>query len=295
VTTVITAPERIDDVSFEKILEQVAPLPLDERILLDCRKAKFATPYGTTAMLTLAQTRLSRPALAVPEDDDVSSYWVRSNFLKYAEELYELDRHVQGRGRPSDRAVLLEVTPITKTHDVHTVVEKIQEKAQEILVGTLHLERSVVLRFAMALAEVCGNIVEHAQTGGWVAVQHYQWNRLSGRRVVAIAVCDAGIGFRQSLESSAGRKLSDRWDDGMALEDSVVRGVSRYPDKGRGHGLQEVKKFVLNHDGKFSVRSGTARITPVIPEWDPAVLPLEKNLSNFQGSQIQITIPEMIR
>ena len=58
--------------------------------------------------------------------------------------------------------------------------------------------------FAMTLSEVCQNIVEHAGHGGWVAVQSYKWTKRLGRRVVVIAVCDAGLGFRRSLESTPG-------------------------------------------------------------------------------------------
>ena len=34
-----------------------------------------------------------------------------------------------------------------------------------------------------------------------------------------IAVCDAGVGFRQSLESGQRRPLTDRWDDGRGARD----------------------------------------------------------------------------
>jgi hypothetical protein len=134
--------------------------------------------------------------------------------------------------------------------------------------------------------------VEHAQRGGWVAVQTYTWRQRLGRRVVQIAVCDAGIGFRASLESAHGRRMSDRWDDGMALEDAVIRGVSRFRDPGRGQGLAGVRRFVGKWDGKLSVRSGTARIA-IVPSWDEDV-PLVEDLAPFPGSQIQITIPERI-
>jgi hypothetical protein len=142
----------------------------------------------------------------------------------------------------------------------------------------------------MALSEVCQNIIEHAGRGGWVAVQKY--DPKNKRRNVIMAVCDVGIGFRQSLEGSHGRRLSDRWDDAAALEDTVMRGVSRFPDKGRGQGLQGVKKFIGQNDGKFSVRSGTARLA-LVPAWDEDEV-LIRNLPFFPGAQLQLTIPERI-
>jgi hypothetical protein len=146
--------------------------------------------------------------------------------------------------------------------------------------------------FAMTLSEACQNIIEHAGTGGWVAVQVYEWRKRLGRRVVVIAVCDAGQGFRRSLETTQGRRLGDRWDDGAALEEAVLRGVSRFNDKGRGQGLAGIRRYVGRLDGKLTVRSGTARLS-IIPTWDDDV-PLTKQLPAFPGAQMQIVIPERL-
>jgi hypothetical protein len=98
------------------------------------------------------------------------------------------------------------------------------------------------------------------------------------------------MGFRRSLESSQGLRPNDRWGDGMALEETVMRGMTRFRDPGRGQGLAGVRRFIGNWQGKFSVRSGTARIA-VVPEWDED-LPLKEDLAPFPGAQVQITIPE---
>ena len=291
-TTVINVPPSLDDGSFEQVLEQVAPLAPDQKILIDARHTRWASPYGLTALLTLAQTRAERPAFTGPEQDDTASYWARTAFYRHAEQLFDMHGHVP-RGRNGDSGVLLEITPVAKSEDVHDVVERIQQKAQAILVRELNLDPQATMRFAMTLSEVCQNIVEHAGRGGWVAVQTYNWKQRLGRRVVQIAVTDAGVGFRQSLESSHGRRMSDRWDDGMALEDALIRGVSRFRDPGRGQGLAGVRRYVGKWDGKLSIRSGTARIA-IVPPWDEDV-PLVEKLSQFPGAQVQITIPERVQ
>jgi anti-sigma regulatory factor (Ser/Thr protein kinase) len=293
VTTVITVPPSLDETSFEQLLVQLAPLPPDARILIDARHAKWASPYGLTALLALAQTRDVKPAFAPPEADDTVSYWARTGFFRHAEDLYEIGRGVP-RGRPAgESSVLLEITSVSKSGDVHEVVEHIQERSRAILSGTLNLDARATIGFSMTLSEACQNIIEHAGRGGWVAVQTYKWSRrLGGRRVVVIAVCDAGVGFRQSLETNQSRPRSDRWDDGMALEEAVIRGVSRFRDPGRGQGLAGIRRFVGKWSGKLSVRSGTARIA-IVPDWDEDV-PLTEQLSPFPGSQVQITIPEAV-
>ena len=89
-TTVINVPPSLDDVTFEQVLEQIAPLAPDEKLLIDARHARWASPFGLTALLTLAQTRTERPAFAPPEGDDTLSYWTRAGFFRYAGDLYEI-------------------------------------------------------------------------------------------------------------------------------------------------------------------------------------------------------------
>ena len=79
-----------------------------------------------------------------------------------------------------DSDVLLEITPVTQSEDVHTVVGRIQDKAAEILHGQLDLEPAATMGFGMTLSEACQNIVEHAGRGGWVAVQAYNWRKRAG-------------------------------------------------------------------------------------------------------------------
>ncbi len=293
-TAVITVPAYLDEQSFEQVLEQVAPLAPDAKLLVDTRHVRFATPYGLTGLLCLAQTRAEKPDLAPPESDDVKSYWTRSAFFRYAEELFTM-RGAVPKGRPhQDSDTVLEVTPIAKSEDVHTVVERVKDRATHILTHKLRLEPRATMGFTVSLSEACQNIVEHAGQGGWVAVQSYEYRkRLGGRRVVQIAVCDAGLGFRGSMEQSAARR-SDRWDDAHALSEAVLRGVSRYRDPGRGHGLQGMRRWVGRWDGKLLVRSGTARLViQPDPSWEPEP-PLVDGLAPFPGAQVQITIPERV-
>jgi len=291
VTSVITVPPSLDDHTFEQVVEQLASVPPDAKVLIDARHTRWASPYGLTALLTLGQTREERAAFHAPDAEETASYWARTGFFKYAEELFDLHGSVP-RARGGESSVLLEITPVVKSEDVHEVVGRIQQKAQQILAKELNIDAKATVGFAMTLSEVCQNIVEHAGRGGWVAVQTYTWRKRLGRRVVVIAVCDAGCGFRQSLESAPGRVLSDRWDDAEALEEAVVRGVSRFRDPGRGQGLAGVRRYVGRWDGKVSVRSGTARIA-IVPSWDDDV-PLLEKLAPFPGSQVQVTIPERV-
>ena len=93
-TTVITVPPSLDDQSFEQVLEQLAPVPPDQKVLIDARHTRWASPYGLTALLTLAQTRDERPSFTGPEAEETASYWQRAGFFRHAEELFDM----HGRG-----------------------------------------------------------------------------------------------------------------------------------------------------------------------------------------------------
>lgn len=292
-TTIINVPKSLDDTTFEQIFEQLAPLPPDAKVLVDARHTTWASPYGLTGLLAVGKSRLERPALVIPEKEDTASYWARAAFFQEAAEIFEITGRAPRPSRTGPSSVLLPVTAISQSADIHAIVEKVAETAQRILIDDLHLKPGVTGRFTMALSEICQNIVEHAESGGWAAVQSYKWQKRLGRRVVNISVCDAGIGFRQSMETAAAFRPSDRWDDARALQDTVMDGKTRHPDKGRGQGLAGVRRFVHTWDGQFTVRSGTARIGQ-IPTWSTEDKVVIKDMPRFPGAQVQILIPERV-
>ena len=291
-TSVITVPASLDEESFEQVLDQLAPLPADAKLLVDARHCRFATPAGLTSLLCLAQSRIEKPDFAPPTDENVQSYWARSAFFKYAEELFTFRGTVLRPRAQQNIDAVLEVTPIARNEDVQAIVDHVKDRATHILTTKLRLEARATMGFAMSLSEACQNVVEHAGRGGWVAVQVYDWTkRRVGRNVVVISVADAGQGFRRSLETSRARALAgDRWNDGEALEAALTQGHSRHAEPGRGQGLKGIKGYVHRYDGSLSIRSGTARITK-LPSWDTGE-PRVEGLSPFTGAQLQIVIPE---
>ena len=144
--------------------------------------------------------------------------------------------------------------------------------------------------FAMALSEACQNIVEHAGTSGWVAVQAYNFRRRLGRRVVVIAVSDAGVGFRRSLESTQAKRFGDRWGDAAALEAALIQNVSRFRDPGRGPGSRGHQALPLAR-GRARSPSAAARRASRSCRRGTTTCPLADHLPFFPGAQVQIVIP----
>jgi anti-sigma regulatory factor (Ser/Thr protein kinase) len=294
-TKLVDVPAQFDDRSFDQFAAAYSRAAAEGgRMLFDAHATEWASPYGLVGLLAAGQAVQAsggeRPLLTVPTAPEVMSYWGRAGFFRDARELFEIHGKVPRTPPASGSDVLLPVTAVRAAEDVHEVVGHIQQRATAILSGELGIEPKATMGFAMALSEACQNIVEHAGTGGWVAVQSYHWRRRLARRVVVIAVADAGVGFRASLEAAHGRRFGDRWSDAAALEAALVQGVSRFRDPGRGQGLKGIRNYVSRWDGKIAIRSGTARIA-IVPSWDDDV-PLAEGLPPFPGSQVLLIIPE---
>jgi anti-sigma regulatory factor (Ser/Thr protein kinase) len=278
---------QLSDETFEPLI-----LPVKENNPIDLRTIQFIDPYGMVGLLEVgAYLKLKdiKKTLLLPDSEEVLRYLERMDFFRFANKYFQLspskpeisDKYL----RSSYSDVLLEITPIEKSDDIHLIVGKVKNRSQAILTTHLHYDERAINGFIVALSEVCQNILEHSEETGFVGIQKYHFQNLN-KNVVKIAVMDIGIGFKQSL---SGRfKLKDDLD---AIEKALLHGASRYSEKGRGHGLAAVRRFVNQWNGKLSIRSGTAKLS-IIPEWSWGK-EKEVNLTPFPGAQINILLPEI--
>jgi hypothetical protein len=292
---IIPLPASLDERYFEPTVRALAEAG-EGRVLFDATHVRWADPYGMIGMLVLGESvrqRGERAIFKLPDSPDVVSYMGRMGFFEHAEPLFELNGP-RSRGRAEGGSdVLLEITPVNSHQDVHRVVDLVNERGMRILTSQLNYPAREAFQFSVILSEVCQNIIEHAEAGGWVATQTYNWTKRVGRKVVVIAVMDLGIGFRQSLAGAHSARYS-RWDDAAALEAAFMHGQTRFHDPGRGQGLQQIRKYVGRWGGRISIRSGTARIADV-PAWDQgSTPPLAEQLPPLPGSQIGIVLPAQL-
>jgi len=292
-TRVVDVPPQFDDRTFDQFARACGDLGAD-RVLFDAHATQWGSPYGLVGLLAAGQAAAEagngqRPLLTIPQDRDVAHYWARAGFFRHAADWFEIHGKVPRVAPAESSDVLLAITPVRGTDDVHEVVHTIQERAAAILSSEMGLEPTATMGFAMALSEACQNIVEHAGTSGWVGVQAYHWRRRLGRRVVVIAVADAGIGFRRTLQATQAARFGDRWGDAAALEAALFHGASRFRDPGRGQGLGGIARYINRWQGKLSLRSGAARIA-LVPSWDEDEA-LADGLPPFPGSQVLLIVP----
>jgi len=291
---VVTVPSSLDLQTIDELFDEVSLLS-DGRSLFDARHLRWVDPNGMVGLLvagTVARDRQgTMPRLEVPDSADVLGYLSRMGFFEQAREVFELGDRIPRRASAGSD-VLLEITPIRANEDVHQVVDRVQTRAGAILSTRLEYPPSSVVQFSIILSEVCQNILEHAEAPGWVAAQSYNWAKRLGRYVVVISVMDVGRGFRGSLAPEHSARYGDRWGDATALEASFLHGITRFPDSGRGQGIQQIRRQVRRWDGAISIRSGAARIAQA-PAWDDTP-PLVDGLEPFPGSQISIVLPAKV-
>ena len=275
----------------EETFEQFLHL-LKKSSEIDLQEISFIDPYGMVGLLEIGEIykpKANRKLLHLPESEEVLKYLERMDFLKIAPRYFSFEPFKPKRSekylRSSYSDVLLEITPIEKSDDIHFIVGKVKDRAQSILTRHLKYDERAINGFIVSLSEVCQNIIEHSESKGFVGIQKYHFQNMA-KNVVKIAVMDTGIGFRKSLSERFSLK-----SDLHSLEEALIHGASRYTDKGRGHGLAAVRRFVNQWNGKISIRSGTAKLS-IIPEWAWGK-EKEYNLTHFPGAQINILLPEI--
>ncbi|HSF29551.1 MAG TPA: hypothetical protein VLK82_03640 [Candidatus Tectomicrobia bacterium] len=292
-------PPSLDESTFERLLRQLEGLDQTAagQVSIDLEQVRFVDPYGMVGLLALARFLRQRgfaPVLMLPRSEEVMKYLDRMDFSRHAERLCAIDLTTlwpegeYSRSMHSD--VLLEITPITRSEDIHYIVERVRERAQTILSQNLHYEQAAIDGFVVALSEVCQNIPEHSEDVGYVAIQKYFYGRRLGKNLVKIAVMDLGVGFRASLAPKYATQGTE-WSDPMALRLAMFEGASRYNDPGRGQGLTAVRRFVERWQGKLMIRSGSARLG-LIPTWERSAA-RQSRLIPFPGTQVSIVLPEL--
>ena len=295
----LVPPTSLDESTFERLMRQLKDLAemATGDIAIDLEEVRFVDPYGMVGLLALARflrQRGLRPILMLPRSGDVMNYLDRMDFSRHAEQLCSLDLATlwaEGEySRSTHSDVLLEITPITRSEDIHYIVDRVRERAQTILSQNLHYAQTAIDGFVVALSEVCQNIPEHSEDVGYVAIQKYFYGRRLGKNVVKIAVMDLGVGFQASLAPRYALRTA-AWTDVAALRLAIFEGATRYDDPGRGQGLSAVRRFVERWHGKLLIRSGTARVG-LSPDWDRTAT-RQVGLVPFPGTQVSIVLPEL--
>jgi hypothetical protein len=254
-----------------------------DAMTLDLSGLGFVDPYGM-AILCLLGRKLSQQFwdidCVLPKNPDIESYLTRMGVFGLLKEGVLLSRKPEMGRAPVENESLIEVCEISGRADVETALTRVESRVGSILEIELNYSVKEITWFKNVIAELCHNIVDHSGDRGYLVAQRYTNHKL-GRKFAMIAVCDLGIGIRESL---ATRYDVSSWSHGKAITNAVKKTFSR--DTARGLGLYVVRTICDDCKGSLHIRSGDSRVyfrgnrSRVYPS------------GNFPGSQVSITLYE---
>ena len=255
----------------------------EDNITFDLSSLVFVDPYGMNLLCMMARELASKfwdIQCRLPKDPDVESYLTRMKVFESLRSYVTLEREPKTGRAPVVNESLIEVCEISGRTDVDAALVLIEARVGSILEDELNYSIREITGFKNVVAELCHNILDHSGDRGYLVAQRYT-NRKSDRKFAMIAVCDLGIGFKESLSS---RYNVSAWSHADAILNAIRKAFSRDPT--RGLGLYIVRKICQEYDGSLHIRSGDARVY-----WRGSrTRAYEGGL--FPGSQIGITLYE---
>ncbi|MDH7500934.1 MAG: hypothetical protein QHH30_11200, partial [candidate division NC10 bacterium] len=180
----ISCPPLLNESSLESVIQQLDAsgkgVPSSAPSEVDLYSMRFIDPYGMIGLLEVGRCLKAQglaPRLSLPRREEVVKYMDRMDFFKACSGIYEISDSVpwpQEKFLRSPRSdVLLEITSIQESDDIHGIVDEVERRAESILRINLNYDSRAIDLFVVALSEVCQNIPEHSQDMGFVGIQKY--------------------------------------------------------------------------------------------------------------------------
>ena len=175
-------------------------------MIIDLEQVRFVDPYGMVGLLALARflrQHSCEPVLMLPRSDEVMKYLDRMDFSRHAERLCAIDLTTlwpdgeYSRSTHSD--VLLEITPIARSEDIHYIVERVRERAQTICPRTCTMSRRPSTALSWRFPRSVRTFPSIVRMWAMWRSRNTSMVPNSVRNSVKIAVMDLGVGFRASL------------------------------------------------------------------------------------------------
>lgn len=223
---------------------------LPAEITLDCARLRLPIyPLFAIRLSTFIAWHAARGCnIVVIRPDDVEARHVFDALQLATEPDVEHVPPITSDGDESDI-----VLPVTRLHEFRDV-DAVAERTREILEYQLTDVSALGHASYMAVAELCGNAVEHGQNqmGALVAAVR----STDPRRQVSIAIGDLGIGIPEHLR----QRFPEWFDDSHAIAQALAPGVTGTGDPHRGNGFNETFEAALVsslHSARVDIHSAT--------------------------------------
>lgn len=289
-TSVYTCRTTFDDSALEELFTQLASIPRASSLTVDASACTFALPTALLGLLTIAETRAERPTLVLPQKPELMALLGKYDFLSYATHLYTVVGPVPVPPPRESAKTLIAIHRLVRSERADTDMAALESRLTALFTDTLNITERRAVGFATSVVQYCHSVINTTMYGGWMMAQAYNYRRSNARRVIVLAICDAGVEI-MSADAHGGRgTLSARWPTRQALEDAVLRKYENSSSPLSEPAFRLIRASIARLNGKLSVRSGTSRIA-LCPDWDDD-LPLREGLAQFSGTITELVIPE---
>lgn len=258
-------PEKLDRKRIERLLKSPRLEDLyfgsatDEpvELVIDLRDVLFVDPYPLTVIPALCEEiddQVHRTWVCLPANPGVKNYCGVSGLIDTLEPVVEL----VGEGscvsrRVVDSEVLVALTRIESTTDVEDVTRR-AKPTLEALLSRFGWPSEISERTIAALSEIAMNVVEHAESVGFLTLQAY---RLDGPEpFLVVSVSDCGVGVRSTLAEKYPRFESEGVGGDEVLMELFQRFLTSRPNQQRGKGIQTLRDAIRTVRGRILFRSG---------------------------------------
>lgn len=246
----------------------------------DLSKIKFLGPYDVIGLVTSARLitqQQGHPIQLVDANANILQYLTRINVFTTASQwLLPPETPFQTNNvTPKHSDHLLELTAIRQETEIFDIVQRVRQICLPLQVANLEK----ILRI---LSELCQNAFEHSgDTHGMVMVQCYL-RPTQGKSEVQIAICDMGMGVRQSLLNCYGPFASTTLD---YLQAALAGKSARASGRG-GLGLRSIEQIIAEDGGALWFRSENASILSHAPTKRRE----NNNLALIPGTQVVVKL-----
>lgn len=244
----IRIPKRLTSASLDVLVREFLRVR-GNRITLDFSLNEWVDPTGLVALSSL-MVRKQRAGIAFDVKTDgcsIIGYWQRMLFFS----IHNIQDPTKIRSHdPHDRFSELKIIKdIDENDDIASSLS-----------NTVSHDKDARKLYRYIISEAINNICQHSGTRGFCMSQYYEQTE-----TIKFAIGDAGIGLKQALsrfnlksDADAVRKslelgISGRSRAQQALEPSHMRN--------RGVGLTAISRLVLANKGRFTLHSGTAKLS----------------------------------
>lgn len=243
-----------DIAALENLFARTVSITHSATHLFNLSKVKFLGPHDIVGLVTCARLitqQQGHPVQLVDANANILQYLMRVNVFATANQwLLQPDDYSQIRkAQTHSNEHLLELTTIRQDTDIFEIVDRVRQICLPLKVANLG-------KITEILSEVCQNAFEHSgDTDSMVMVQRYL-RPLQGKSEVQIAICDMGMGVRQSLVNTHGPFVPTTIDYlQAAFEGKSARSTGR-----GGLGLRSIEQIIAEDGGALWLRSENASI-----------------------------------